>query len=183
MKLKIYSHGNKVLNQEGDWLEPDYPDLKELIDNMFETMYSANGIGLAAQQVGLAIKLFVVDLSDCGPHSVPGFKKVFINSEIIEESKEEQEFEEGCLSYPGLSLNIKRPKKIKLYYQDEDFNEYEEWFDGLQSIVIQHEHDHTEGITFNSLASPLKKRLIKSKLMDIAKGKVQGQYPMQIAKQ
>lgn len=182
MKLKVYSHGNRVLQQEGDWIEEGHEGLKELIDNMFETMKDAGGLGLAAQQIGEPIKLFVVDLTDIGDQSVQDFKKVFINSEIIEQGEDIQEFEEGCLSFPGLSLIVKRPKKIKMYYQDENFNEYEEWFGGLEAIVLQHEHDHTEGVVFTEHIAPLRKRLIQSKLTDIAKGKVAGRYPMKFPK-
>lgn len=178
MKLKVYSHGNKVLLQEGEWIEENHNGLKELISDMFETMDDANGLGLAAQQIGKPLKLFVVDLSNIGDMSVPGFRKVFINSEIVEESYETQSFEEGCLSFPGIGIIVERPKRIKMYYQDENFNEYEEWFEGLSSIVIQHEHDHTEGIVFTSHASALKKRLIKSKLSEIKKGRVSGHYLM-----
>lgn len=182
MILKVYSHGNKVLTQEGDWIEENSEELQELIENMFETLVDTGGIGLAAHQVGKPIKLFIADLSDCGHHSVHGFRKVFINSEIIEESEETITFDEGCLSFPGISINVERPKRIKMYYQDEHFNEYEEWFEGLPAIVLQHEHDHTEGIVFTSHASPLKRSMIKSKLRDIANGRISGQYAMKFPK-
>lgn len=182
MKLKVYSYGNKVLTQEGDWIEENTEELQTLIKDMFETLVDTGGIGLAAHQVGKPIKLFIADLSNIGDQSIPGFRKVFINSEIIEESEDTNEFEEGSLSFPGIGIEVERPKKIKMYYQDENFNEYEEWFEGLPAIVLQHEHDHTEGIIFTSHAKPLKKQLLASKLKEIAKGKVQGQYAMKFPK-
>ncbi len=178
MKLKVYSHGNKILRQEGEWIEPGHKGLQELIDNMFETMYDASGIGLAAQQIGQPLKLFILDLTDIGYDSIDGFKKVFINSEIIEQSDGTSEHDEGCLSFPGLNLKIERPKRVKLYYQDENFNEYEEWFDGMSSTAVQHEHDHTEGIVFTNHVQPIRKRLIQSKLNDISKGKIDTFYRM-----
>jgi len=180
MKLKVYSYGNKVLHQEGEWVEENHEGLEELIDNMFETMEDAGGLGLAAQQIGEPLKLFVVDLTDIGDQSVPDFKKVFINSEIIEEGEDMQEFNEGCLSFPGLSLMIKRPSKIKMYYQDENFNEYEEWFGGLEAIVLQHEHDHVNGKTFITHIKPLRRHLIKSKLNDIKRGKIHTNYSIKL---
>lgn len=171
MILPIYTYGQSVLSTKGKEIDKDYPNLNTLIDDMFETMKKANGIGLAAQQIGLAIKLFVVDLSDYGSvdESLIDFKKVFINSEIIELSEEEVDHEEGCLSFPGFYAKIKRSSKVKLKYLNEKFEEKEEWFDGLAARCILHEHDHTEGITFIKSLDPLRRRLSESKLKNIVK--------------
>jgi len=170
MIRKVYAHGNPVLKQEGDWIEEDHEGLKELVADMFDTMEAANGIGLAAQQIGLPLKIFVLDLSIYDEHK--DVKKVFINSEIVEESEETCDYEEGCLSFPGISVNVTRPAKVKVYYQDEDFNEYEEWIDGIYATAFQHEHDHTEGVVFTDHASPLKKQMLSGKLKKIASGKM-----------
>lgn len=171
MILPIYTYGQSVLNAKGQFIDKDFPDLTALIENMFETMKQANGIGLAAQQIGLPIKLFVIDLTDYGKidESLIGFKKVFINSEIIEESDEQSEHEEGCLSFPGIHINIKRTSKVKLRYLNENFEEQEGWFDGLAARCILHEHDHTEGVTFYRRMSPLSRTMNESKLKNLAK--------------
>lgn len=171
MKLPIYIYDNKVLTQPGNIVEKDHPNLQQLIEDMFETMYAASGIGLAAHQVGIPIKLFVIDISHYseGDASLVNFKKVFINSEIMEEDGKNEEVEEGCLSLPGLSISIKRKSKIKIKYLDENFVEHEEWFDGLASRCIQHEHDHTNGILFIKRIDALRRALLKNKLLQIVK--------------
>jgi len=171
MILPIYTYGEKVLDTKGDKINSKYPELNNVIDNMFETMRQANGIGLAAQQIGLNIKLFVIDLTDYSEidSSLENFKKVFINSEILEQSKETMFSEEGCLSFPGMYFKVERPTKVKLRYFDENFEEKEEWFDGLASRCIQHEHDHTEGVTFLKYMSPIRRNMMQSKLKDILK--------------
>lgn len=171
MILPIYTYGEKVLDTKGVNLDSNYPNLNTIIDDMFETMKQANGIGLAAQQIGLNIKLFVIDLTDYSEidSSLQSFKKVFINSEILEQTKETMMSEEGCLSFPGMYFKVERPTKVKLRYFDENFEEKEEWFDGLASRCIQHEHDHTEGITFLKYMSPIRKNMMQSKLKDILK--------------
>lgn len=174
--MKIYSHGTKVLKQKGEHISPEYPELQKIIEDMYNTLRHTNGIGLSAHQVGIPIKLFIVDLGEV----ITGFQKVFINSEIIEVSKDTETFEEGCLSFPGLFMNIERPKKVKIKYLDENFKLHEEWFDGLPAIVIQHEHDHTEGIVFTDRISSLRKKLIESKLLKITRGKINPGYPMQL---
>jgi len=166
MILPIYTYGEQVLNKKGSVIDSSYPNLNTIIENMFETMYQANGIGLAAQQIGLDIKLFVVDLTDYSEvdTELKDFKKVFINSEIIELSDEKMMAEEGCLSFPGIYFKVERPKKIKIKYLDESFNQKEEWFEGLSARCIQHEHDHTEGITFLKHMSPIRKNMMQGKL-------------------
>lgn len=177
MIRKIYAYGTPVLKKEGDWIEEGHENLQELIDDMFETMEGANGVGLAAQQVGLPLKVFVLDLSSLEEYK--DIRKAYINSEIIEESEETVTGEEGCLSFPGIHFNVTRPEKIKVYYQDENFKEYEEWIDGFYAKAFQHEHDHTEGIVFTDHASAIKKNVLKSKLNKIRKGEMASSvYPM-----
>jgi peptide deformylase len=166
MVLPIYTYGEKVLSQKGEFITSDYPNLSELIQDMFETMDSANGIGLAAQQIGINIKLFIVDLVDYEKvdPELKQFKKVFINSEILETLDDDFISEEGCLSFPDIYFKIKRPSKIKLRYLDENFIQQEEWFSGLPARCILHEHDHTEGITFLKYMTPIKRNILQSKL-------------------
>lgn len=169
MILPIYTYGEKVLNTKGEMIDSSYPEINTIIDNMFETMQQANGIGLAAQQIGLNIKLFVVDISfysQVDP-KLEGFKKAFINSEILDFSEETMDSEEGCLSFPDVYFKVKRPSKIKLRYLDENFELKEEWFDGLAARCIQHEHDHTEGITFLKYMSPIRKNMMQNKLKNL----------------
>jgi peptide deformylase len=169
MILPIYTYGEQVLNKKGDTIDSSYPDINIIIEDMFDTMHQANGIGLAAQQIGLDIKLFVIDLTDYSEvdSELEGFKKVFINSEIIDSSEETMFAEEGCLSFPGIYFKVERPKKVKLKYLDENFQEKEEWFDGLASRCIQHEHDHTEGVTFLKYMSPIRKNMLQGKLKNL----------------
>lgn len=171
MILPIYIYNDKTLMLPGESINKDYPDLPLLIDNMFETMYQASGIGLAAHQIGKPIKLFIVDITNYkeGDSNLSNFKKVFINSEIIEEDGDDKKFDEGCLSFPGLTIPIIRKDKIKLKYSDENFIEHEEWFDGLAARVIQHEHDHTNGMLFNRRTSAFYRELNKGKINDIIK--------------
>lgn len=178
MILPIYIYGNKILEQPGQVVDKEYPNLNELIENMFETMTAASGIGLAAHQIGLPLRLFIVDIRHYaqGDAALTDFKKVFINSEVIETEGEPSLFEEGCLSIPGIHVKIPRPPKIKLKYQDENFVEHEEWFDGLPARCILHEHDHTEGIMFTKKLSPIRMRLLASKLKTIAKEKFVTNY-------
>jgi peptide deformylase len=171
MKLPIYIYNDKVLTQPGKTIEKDHNNLAQLIEDMFETMYGAGGIGLAAHQIGLPLRLFVIDISHYGEgdESLKEFKKVFINSEVIEEEGEEIEITEGCLSLPGLHVGVKRKPKIKLKYFDENFVEHEEWFEGLAARCIQHEHDHTNGVLFLNRISALRRRLMQGKLQQIVK--------------
>lgn len=187
MILPIVAYGDPVLRKEGEHISAEYPKLKELIANMYETMYDAYGVGLAAPQVGLAIRLFLVDttpfaededLNDKEQAQLKDFKRTFINAEILEESGDEWAFNEGCLSIPEVREDVFRKPKIKIQYQDEDFNTHVEEFDGLVARVIQHEYDHIDGILFTDKLSTLKKRLIKSRLNNISKGNINVDYKM-----
>lgn len=191
MILPIVAYGDPVLRREADDIDKDYPYIKELIDNMFETMYEAHGVGLAAPQIGKSIRLFVIDASPFAQDAasdeeraqLESFKRVFINAEIVEESDDEWGFSEGCLSIPGVNEEVFRPETIVMRYMDENFVEHEETFTGLASRVIQHEYDHIDGILFTDHVSGLKKRLIQNKLKRITKGKSDADYPMRYANQ
>jgi len=181
MKLPIIAYGDPVLRRKATAIEPDeYPNIQELIDNMFETMYGASGVGLAAPQVGLSMRLFVVDLStfDDDEPELKGFKRAFINGIILEETGEEWPFNEGCLSIPDIREDVYRKKNIKISYYDESWKHHEEAFSGMAARVIQHEYDHIEGKLFTDKLSPLRKRLINKKLTDISKGEVDVKYKM-----
>lgn len=187
MILPIVAYGDTVLKKKAKEITKDYPKLDELIENMYETMYGAYGVGLAAPQIGLPIRLFLVDtdpfsededLSDEERSKLKGFKKTFINAKIIEEQGDEWAFNEGCLSIPDVREDVFRKPNIKIQYQDEDFNTHVEEYDGLIARVIQHEYDHIEGILFTDKLSSFKKRLIKGKLTNISKGKIKIDYRM-----
>lgn len=181
MKFPIVAYGDPILRKKATAIEPEeYPHIKELIENMFETMYAAHGVGLAAPQVGLSMRLFVIDASNFADDepSLKDFKKVFINATILEETGEEWSFNEGCLSIPDIREDVSRKAKVKLSYYDEDWKHYEETFSGMAARVIQHEYDHIEGKLFTDKLSPLRKRLIEKKLNDISKGIVDVEYKM-----
>ena len=180
MILPIVSYGTKVLKQKAQDISNDYPNLERLIEDMFETMYEANGVGLAAPQIGRSIRLFIVDGSPFADESsdMNGFRKVFINAKIIEESGEEWSFNEGCLSIPSVREDISRLSKVRICYQDQDFNIIDEEYDGTKARIIQHEYDHIEGVLFTDYLSTFKKRLLKRKLNDITKGNVKVDYRM-----
>lgn len=187
MILPIVAYGDPILRKEAENIDQNYPELKTLIENMFETMYAAYGIGLAAPQVGKSIRLFVVDaapfaededLTEEEKEIMKNFKKVFINAKIENEEGDEWAFNEGCLSIPDIREDVFRQPKITITYLDENFKEHTETYDGLIARVIQHEYDHIEGILFTDKLSPLKKRLIKSKLNNISKGKINVDYRM-----
>jgi peptide deformylase len=184
MILPIVAYGDPVLKKKGVDIDEHYPHLKELIKNMFDTMYNANGVGLAAPQVGKAIRLFIVDASpfeDKEPE-LADFVQVFINPEIVSQEGEEWTFNEGCLSVPTIREDIVRKPKIVVRYYDEDFEYYEEEFSGLAARIIQHEYDHIEGKLFTDRISALKRTLLKGKLADISKGKVDVDYKMRFPK-
>ncbi|MDI9257563.1 MULTISPECIES: peptide deformylase [Flavobacterium] len=190
MIIPIYGYGEPVLRQVGVEITPDYPNLKEIIANMYDTMYNAYGVGLAAPQVGLAIRLFVIDtepFSDSDDLSkeeqalLKSFKRTFINAKMLKEEGEEWGFNEGCLSIPDVREDVYRNERITLEYYDEDFNKKTEVFDGLIARVIQHEYDHIEGILFTDKISMLKKTLIKKKLQNIMEGKSRPDYKMKFA--
>lgn len=182
MILPIVAFGDAVLKKECVDIDKDYPKLKELIDNMFQTMDGASGVGLAAPQIGLAIRLFIIDstimLEDDEETDEEGLKEVFINAEIIEETGEEWAFEEGCLSIPEIRENVFRKPNITIKYFDADWKEQTKQFTGLTARVIQHEYDHIEGILFTDHLKPLKKKLLKKRLTRISEGKVRHSYKM-----
>lgn len=182
MILPIVAYGDSVLRKETKEIEKDYPDLDILIKNMFETMYAAKGVGLAAPQIGKAIRIFIVDASgfneDGEYPELAEFKRVYINPIIVEESGKEWKFEEGCLSIPGIREDVSRKSNVVIEYYNENFELIEETLDGLSARVIQHEYDHIEATLFTDHINPLKKRLIKGKLNDIAKGNIQVGYRM-----
>jgi peptide deformylase len=181
MKFPIVAYGDPILRKKATAIQPDeYPHIKELVENMFETMYGAHGVGLAAPQVGLSMRLFVIDVSAFGDDEpeLRGFKKVFINAEILEETGEEWAFNEGCLSIPEIREDVYRKATVKISYYDENWKHYEDTFKGMAARVIQHEYDHIEGKLFTDKLSPLRKRLIEKKLNDISKGIVDVDYKM-----
>lgn len=189
MILPVIAYGDPILKKVAEEIEEDYKDLKQLIDNMFETMYEASGVGLAAPQIGKSIRLFIVDASpfaeveegeepDPMAEGLEGFKKVFINPIIEEESGEEWAFAEGCLSIPKIREDVYRKPKIKISYFDENWEFKEEEYDGYAARIIQHEYDHVEGILFTDHLSPLKKRMLKKKLINISKGDIDVHYRM-----
>lgn len=178
MILPIYTYGQPVLRKVTEDIAADYPNLKELIANMFETMDHAEGVGLAAPQIGLPIRVVVVNLdvlSDDLPE-YKGFRKVYINAHILEVSGEEESMEEGCLSLPGIHEAVKRGNKIHVQYMDENFEEHDEVVEGYLARVMQHEFDHLEGKMFIDHISPLRKQMIKGKLNALLKGKAHCNY-------
>ncbi len=180
MILPITAYGHPMLRKEAQEIDEDYPGLNELINNMFETMYKAEGVGLAAPQINKSIRLFVMDATPMGDEieEFKDFKRIFINPYITEESGESWSFNEGCLSIPGIREDVKRPEWIKIEYYDENWNFHEEEYSGVPARIIQHEYDHLDGILFPDLLPALKKRLIKSKLAAISAGKVNVDYRM-----
>ena len=167
-----------VLRKVAEDITPDYPELSTLIDNMWQTLASTGGIGLAAPQIGKAIRLVIIDLDPLKEDfpEYEGFKRVYINAHIQEYSDEKESSEEGCLSLPGLSEKVVRPKKIRVKWQDENFNEHDEWVEGYLARVMQHEFDHLEGTMYVDRVSPLRKTLIKNKLKALTQGKYQANY-------
>jgi len=184
MIYPIYVYGTPVLRKVAEDITPEYPNLKEFIEDMWETMYFSDGLGLAAPQVGKSIRLFVIDGSPMEEDEpkLKDFKKVFINAKITERVEEEILYNEGCLSIPLLREDVDRPIKIRMEYYDENFNFHDEWFDGMAARVIQHEYDHLEGILFVDRLAPLKKRLLKGKLNSIMKGKFKVDYKVKLPK-
>ena len=181
MIYPIVVYGDPVLKKRAEDIEKGSLDVKALAADMFETMYGASGVGLAAPQIGKSIRMFVID-GEPMDDELKDFKKVFINPEIIEEEGEEWAFEEGCLSIPGIRADVFRPEKLRIRYFDEDWNEHEEVYEGVAARIIQHEYDHIEGVLFTDHLSGLKKRLLKSKLQNISKGQVRTDYRIQIPK-
>jgi peptide deformylase len=178
MIYPIVAYGHPVLKKKATEIEKGAIDVQTLAQDMFETMYQAQGIGLAAPQIGKSIRMFVVDGSPLEEEDLQDFKKVFINPEIIEEYGEDWAFEEGCLSIPGIREDVFRPTHLRIRYFDEAWAEQDEVYDGMRARIIQHEFDHIEGILFTDHLSAFKKRLLKSKLSGISKGNVKVDYKM-----
>lgn len=191
MILPIVAYGNPVLKRVADEITSDYPNLSELIENMWETMYAAHGVGLAAPQIGLSIRLFVIDASLFVDEeemdqeeidTLKDLKKVFINPIIEEEQGELWSFNEGCLSIPDVREDVSRKEEIVVSYVDENFTPQQLKLKGLAARVVQHEYDHIQGVLFTDHLSPLKKRLIKKRLTSISKGSVSVEYRMKFPK-
>ena len=182
MIYPITVYGDPVLRKVTTDIDQNFEGLGKLVDDMFETMHNAEGVGLAAPQVGLINRIFVVDLSPLAEDepSLADFKKAFINPHIIEKSGEKVLMDEGCLSIPGLREDVLRYNTIRITYFDENWVEYDEVYSGFPARVLQHEYDHLDGIMFVDYCSPLKKRLLKGKLMDISKGNVNTSYRIKV---
>jgi peptide deformylase len=187
MILPVIAYGDPVLRKQAEPITSEYPKLSELIANMWETMYHACGVGLAAPQIGLPIRLFVIDASPFGEdedlpeaerNQLKIFKRVFINATIESEAGKSWVFNEGCLSIPDIREDVTRLDTVTLRYLDENFKEHTEVYDGLLARIIQHEYDHIEGVLFTDKLSSLKKRLLKGRLADISKGKIKVDYKM-----
>ena len=180
MILPIVAYGTPVLKQKAAFIDSEHPGLNDLISNMFDTMYYAHGVGLAAPQVGQSLRLFVIDATPFAEDepALQGIKKVFINAEIIEETGTEWKFNEGCLSIPTVREDVERKPVIRIKYQNEHFIHFEETFDGILARVIQHEYDHIEGVLFTDRLSQLRRTLLRGKLQEISKGKVKADYRM-----
>jgi peptide deformylase len=180
MIFPIVAYGHPVLRKVAQDIGPDYPGLKEFIDDMFETMYKSDGVGLAAPQVNRSIRLFVIDASHFAEQQpeLNGFKKAFINAHITEESGEEWIFNEGCLSVPEIREDVSRKPRIRIEYDDENFVHHDEFYEGIAARIIQHEYDHLDGIMLVDRISPLRKMLLKRKLNDISTGNIDVSYKM-----
>lgn len=189
MILPIVAYGDPVLKRKADDIDQTYPELNTLIANMFETMYEASGVGLAAPQIGKSIRLFVIDGSpfadtdedeeeDPLAEGIDGFKKVFINPIIVKEEGEEWAFNEGCLSIPKIREDVYRKPKVRIQYFDENWEKHDEIFEGYKARIIQHEYDHIEGILFTDKLSAIRKKLLSKKLSNISKGIVSVDYKM-----
>jgi len=192
MILPIVAYGNPVLRKNCEDITPDYPGLKELIDNMWETMYAAHGVGLAAPQVNKPIRLFVMDSRQILENldedekeeygDEKGIRQVFINAHVVETEGEEWPYNEGCLSIPKIREDVDRPETMRIRYVDENFREHEDTFSGITARVILHEYDHIDGKLFIDYLKPLKKKLIRKKLEDVSRGKVKVDYKMAFPK-
>jgi peptide deformylase len=184
MVYPVVIYGSPMLRKVAKEIDKDYPELNKLIEDMYETMEASDGIGLAAPQIGKSIRLFVIDatpMEEDDP-SLANFKKVFINAQILEETGDKWAFVEGCLSIPDIREEVLRPPKVTIEYYDENFEYHKETYDGIKARIIQHEYDHLDGVLFVDKVSPLKKKLLKGKLNNIAKGKVNVAYKTKIIK-
>ena len=182
MIFPIVLYGDPVLKKKASEIEEGDDSVKEFVASMYETMYAAQGVGLAAPQVGHSIRVFVVDTSPMEEDEKDGLKRAFINPIMLEEMGEEWAFEEGCLSIPGIRADVDRKPEIKIEYFDENWELREETFDGMKARVIQHEYDHIEGKLFTDYLTPFKKRLLKGRLANISKGKTEAEYRVKIPK-
>ena len=180
----VYIYGSPILRKVAEEIDPSYPDLKQLIEDMFETMHHSDGIGLAAPQIGLSIRLVVIDASPLeeDDEKLKDFKKVFINAKIIERFGDKKLYKEGCLSIPNLREEVEREEKIRIQYLDENFMTHDEIFDGIPARIIQHEYDHLEGLLFPDRVSALRRRLLSGKLTAISKGKFDVDYKFKLPK-
>ena len=181
MILPIYAYGDPVLKKRAMEIDSKYPGLPQLISDMFETMYESNGVGLAAPQIGISIRLFIVDGNPFDEDEVREFKQVFINPIIIDEKGDPWKFNEGCLSIPGIREDVERKEEIYIQYYDEDWKLHKKKYHGLAARIVQHEYDHIEGILFTDRISPLRKRLLKNKLTEISRGEVDVEYKMKFS--
>ena len=184
MIYPVYVYGTSVLRKKAKEIDEDYEGLDKLIEDMFETMKHAEGVGLAAPQIGKSVRLFIVDAADIDEEDeefVADFKKTFINPVILEESGEEWSFNEGCLSIPNVREDVSRQEKIRIQYYDPEWNFHDEEYDGIKARILQHEYDHLDGIMFVDKISPLRKRLLKGTLTAISKAKVDVDYKIKIA--
>jgi len=186
MILPIVAFGIPILRKKCVEISPDYPELETLLANMWKTMYEAHGVGLAAPQINKGIRLFLIDttpfIDDEEETEEVIVKKVFINAIIIEETGEDRDFNEGCLSIPDVREDVSRKSTITIEYMDENFKKHTDTYDGITARIIQHEYDHIDGILFIDKLSALRKRMIKGKLIDISKGKVNVSYKMRFAR-
>lgn len=178
MIYPIIAYGHPVLKKECEDIVKGETDVKGLAESMFDTMHKAQGIGLAAPQIGKSIRMFIADATPLEDEEIGDWKQVFINPEIIEEDGDDWTFEEGCLSIPDIREDVIRPEKLKIQYYDENWEEHTEEFEGMKARIIQHEYDHIEGILFTDHLSAFKKRLLKSKLTNISRGIVKVEYIM-----
>lgn len=178
----VYVYGSPVLRKVAAEITPDYPNLKGLIQDMFDTMIHSDGIGLAAPQIGLSIRLFIIDASPLAEDhpELHDFRKVFINAHIIERTGNPTLYNEGCLSIPNIREDVERPESVLIRYVDENFKPHEERFEGVAARIIQHEYDHLDGILFTDLISPIRRQLLKGKLAAISKGKVTASYRLKV---
>jgi peptide deformylase len=180
MILPIVAYGHPTLRRVAIDIDPSYPGLDELIENLFETMYHSEGVGLAAPQVNQGIRLFVIDAApyEQDHPELKEFKKVFINPHVIEESGEEVSFNEGCLSIPKIREDVLRKSRIRIQYQDREFREFDDYFEGIAARIIQHEYDHLEAKLFVDRINPLRRMLLRKKLADITNGNIEVDYKM-----
>ena len=184
MILPIYTYGQPVLRKEAEDITVDYPELKQLIENMFETNERADGVGLAAPQIGLPIRVVIVDLRPLAEDmpEYADFKRAYINGYIVEEEGETILMDEGCLSLPGIHEKVPRAERVRVQYVDENFVEHDEWVDGFLARVLQHEFDHLEGKVFTDRISPLRRQMNKGKFNALLSGKVRCDYKVKVAK-